>query len=60
VPLGHGQEDESGEHHPREHGEVAIHLTGEVDVDQAEGEGPEKGDEDEVFQGLRNEDGGLK
>ncbi len=48
APAGQRQEHQTGENHPRQHGEIAVHLAGQVDADQVEGKGPEQGDEDQI------------
>ncbi|MCY1396042.1 hypothetical protein D9M71_110020 [compost metagenome] len=53
APDGERQEHQGGDQHPRQHGEVAVHLAGQVLADQAEGEGPEQGDGEQVGHGSR-------
>ena len=48
APAGKWQEHQAGENHPRQHGEIAVHLAGQVNADQVEGKGPEQGDEDQI------------
>src|SRR5690606_7166771 len=42
------QEQQAGQQDAGKHGKVAVHLAGEILADQAEGDGPEQGDGDEI------------